>query len=418
MNLFNSDFMKVSGKTGSVSVLDFLAGEFVVQNMLMLPMVVMAYLVAGAIYTPVASGRMFLYKDLDRATIISENPCPVWYLRRVRGIADGGDGRSLHPVHRALRLRFRHTAAGRRCGHRFGCGLHRRHPVRRCGDYTGGGRPCHPVLDRQYESADHTVHLDVKVDEDTVWLNRKQLALLFGRDIKTIGKHVGNALREELNGFSVVAKFATTASDGKTYQVEHYNLDMILSVGYRVKSKEGIYSRRWANSVLKQHLVDGYIINRKRLDALHAVVKVLSRSTEPEIAGTAEILERYLPSLVLLNDYDTGNVPIPKGDESQWVLTYEDAMLFIRSMPFYTQSDLFGRERNGSFQGIVAGLYQTFGGEELYRSTQEKAANLLYQVVKDHPFSDGNKRCAAALFVYFLNGNSILGDDDSTACGG
>lgn len=171
-----------------------------------------------------------------------------------------------------------------------------------------------------YESADHTVHLDVKVDEDTVWLNRQQLALLFGRDIKTIGKHVGNALREELNGFSVVAKFATTASDGKTYQVEHYNLDMILSVGYRVKSKEGIYFRRWANSVLKQHLVDGYTINRKRLDALHAVVKVLSRSTEPEIAGTAEILERYLPSLVLLNDYDTGNVPIPKGDESQWVL--------------------------------------------------------------------------------------------------
>ena len=150
------------------------------------------------------------------------------------------------------------------------------------------------------------MHLDVKVDEDTVWLNRQQLALLFGHDIKTIGKHIGNALREELNGFSVVAEFATTASDGKTYQVEHYNLDMILSVGYRVKSKEGIYFRRWANSVLKQHLVDGYIINRKQLDALHAVVKVLSRSTEPEIAGTAEILERYLPSLVLLNDYGTG----------------------------------------------------------------------------------------------------------------
>lgn len=149
---------------------------------------------------------------------------------------------------------------------------------------------------------------------------------------------------------------------------------MILSVGYRVKSKEGIYFRRWANSVLKQHLVDGYIINRKQLDALHAVVKVLSRSTEPEIAGTAEILERYLPSLVLLNDYGTGNVPIPKGDESQWVLTYEDAMLFIRSMPFYTQSDLFGRERNGSSQsqGIVAGLYQTFEGEELYRPPRRK----------------------------------------------
>ena len=197
---------------------------------------------------------------------------------------------------------------------------------------------------------------------------------------------------------------------------EHYNLDMILSVGYRVKSKEGIYFRRWANSVLKQYLVDGYTINRKQLDALHAVVKVLSRSTEPEIAGTAEILERYLPSLVLLNDYGTGNVPIPKGDESQWVLTYEDAMLFIRSMPFYTQSDLFGRERNGSSQGIVAGRRRRT--VPFFSPPQEKAANLLYQVVKDHPFSDGNKRCAAALFVYFLNGNSILGDDDSPACGG
>ena len=119
---------------------------------------------------------------------------------------------------------------------------------------------------------------------------------------------------------------------------------MILSVGYRVKSKEGIYFRRWANSVLKQHLVDGYTINRKRLDALHAVIKVLSRSTEPEIAGTAEILERYLPSLVLLNDYDTGNVPIPKGDESQWVLTYEDAMLFMPITVVFANSFAHGAE--------------------------------------------------------------------------
>ena len=187
-----------------------------------------------------------------------------------------------------------------------------------------------------YESADHTVHLDVKIDEDTVWLNRQQLALLFGRDIKTIGKHIGNALREELNGFSVVAKFATTASDGKTYQVEHYNLDMILSVGYRV--------------------------NRKRLDALHAVVKVLSRSTEPEIAGTAEILERYLPSLVLLNDYDTGNVPIPKGDESQWVLTYEDAMLFIRSMPYMPITVVFANSFAHGAENAYIWLFAVCGG--------------------------------------------------------
>ena len=267
-----------------------------------------------------------------------------------------------------------------------------------------------------YESADHTVHLDVKMDEDTVWLTQQQMALLFGRDVTTIRRHIKNATGEELQGIPTSAYFALVQDEGSrsvSRDVLHYNLDMILSVGYRVKSKEGIYFRRWANSVLKRHLVDGYTVNRKRLDALHAVIKIMSRSTEPEIAGTAEILERYLPSLELLNDYDTGNVSTPKGDKSRWVLTYEDAMLFIQSMPFYTQSDLFGRERNGSFQGIVAGLYQTFGGEELYRSTQEKAANLLYQVVKDHPFSDGNKRCAAALFVYFLNGNGILGDNDS-----
>ena len=212
-----------------------------------------------------------------------------------------------------------------------------------------------------FETADKEIKLNVSVKDSTVWLNRNQLAELFERDVKTIGKHINNALKEELDN-SVVAKFATTASDGKTYQVEHYNLDMILSVGYRVKSKEGIYFRRWANSVLKQHLVDGYTINRKRLDALHAVVKVLSRSTEPEIAGTAEILERYLPSLVLLNDYDTGNVPIPKGDESQWVLTYEDAKLVIRSMPYMPITVVFANSFAHGAENAYIWLFAVCGG--------------------------------------------------------
>ena len=137
-----------------------------------------------------------------------------------------------------------------------------------------------------YESADHTVHLDVKVDEDTVWLNRQQLALLFGRDIKTIGKHVGNALREELNGFSVVAKFATTALDGKIYQVEHYNLDMIISVGYRVKSNRGVEFRKWANKVLKQYIIQGYAINEKRLEALQRTVSIQTKM----LASTLEVI--------------------------------------------------------------------------------------------------------------------------------
>lgn len=263
-----------------------------------------------------------------------------------------------------------------------------------------------------YESHDHTVHLDVRMDKDTVWLTRQQLALLFGRDIKTIGKHIGNAKREELEGIPVVAKFATTAADGKTYQVEHYNLDMILSIGYRVKSQEGVYFRRWANTVLKQHLTQGYTVNQQRLETLNSIVKVLQHSPESEIAGTAEIINSYLPSLGLLDAYDTGTVSEPKGDRSQWTLTHDDAMSFIRSLPFYAQTDLFGRERNGSFQGIINGLYQTFAGQELYPSTQAKAANLLYQVVKDHPFSDGNKRCAAALFIHFLDRNGLLTDTD------
>lgn len=275
-----------------------------------------------------------------------------------------------------------------------------------------------PADDRQvmlYESHDHTVHLDVRVDKDTVWLTRQQLALLFGRDVKTIGKHIGNARREELNGIPTVAKFATVQNEGgRTVerQVEHYNLDMILSVGYRVKSQEGVYFRRWANTVLKQHLIQGYTINQQRLEALNSIVKVLQRSSDPEIAGTAEIINSYLPSLGLLDAYDTGIVSEPKGDQPHWTLTHDDAMAFIRSLPFYAQTDLFGRERNGSFQGIVDGLYQTFAGQELYPSTQAKAANLLYQVVKDHPFSDGNKRCAAALFIYFLDRNGLLTDTD------
>lgn len=262
-----------------------------------------------------------------------------------------------------------------------------------------------------YESHDHTVHLDVRIEDNNVWLTRQQLAILFGRDIKTIGKHIGNAKREELSEIPTVAKFATVQDEGGRAvkrQVEHYNLDMILSIGYRVKSREGVYFRRWANTVLKQHLLQGYTINRQRLETLESVVKVLQRSSNPEIAGTAEIMSSYMPSLNLLDAYDRGEIGEPKGNVPKWVLTYEDAISFIHSLPFFGQNDLFGKERNGSFKGIINGLYQTFGGQELYPSTQAKAANLLYQVIKDHPFSDGNKRCAASLFIYFLDRNKLL----------
>jgi prophage maintenance system killer protein len=261
-----------------------------------------------------------------------------------------------------------------------------------------------------YEMVDKSATLEVRAVGDSVWLNRQQIAALFGRDVKTIGKHIANALQEELRGISVVAKFATTAADSKIYQVEHYSLDMILSIGYRVKSAEGIYFRRWATTVLKQHLIQGYTINAGRLKQLNQVVDIISRSASPEIAGISSILQQFTEGLDLLDRYDHQTIAKPKGKQGNWRLTYEEARAFIDSMSFKEKSALFGRERDGSFKGTLGAIYQTFGGKELYTSVQEKAANLLYLTVKDHSFTDGNKRIAAALFVYFLDKNDALLD--------
>ena len=255
-----------------------------------------------------------------------------------------------------------------------------------------------------YESADHTVHLDVKVDEDTVWLNRQQLALLFGRDIKTIGKHIGNALREELNGFSVVAKFATTASDGKTYQVEHYNLDVIISVGYRVKSRRGVEFRRWATDVLRRYVVAGHVENERRLGQLGKVAKVMARI--PDDLGTRQVLDivqSYTAALDLLDDYDHMRVTAPEGVPSAYVLTYGECRDVIDSLRFGQESSLFGVEKDESFKGAIGNVFQSFGGRDLYPTLEEKAAHLLYFIVKDHSFLDGNKRIAATIFLYFLD---------------
>ena len=266
-----------------------------------------------------------------------------------------------------------------------------------------------------YENPDHTIQLEVRTDEDTVWLTQQQMAQLFGRTVPTINRHIKAALAEELDGIPTIAKYVIVQQEGNRTverEVEHYNLDMILSVGYRVKSRQGVYFRRWANSVLKQHLVQGYTVNQKRLDTLKTVVRILGRADVPEIAGTAELLRSYLPSLELLNDYDTGALPSPKGSDPTWKLTHEEALEFVRALPYYRRSELFGRERGGLFEGIVNALYQGFGDQDLYPSVETKAANLLYLVVKDHPFLDGNKRSAAALFVYFLDKNGLLKRED------
>ncbi|QAY73513.1 Fic/DOC family protein [Agromyces protaetiae] len=263
-----------------------------------------------------------------------------------------------------------------------------------------------------YRSATGEFEIAVRTDGESVWLTAEQLVQLFGRDRSTISRHLRNVFSEgELERESVVADFATTAADGKTYRVAHYDLDVVISVGYRVKSPEGIRFRRWATQVLRQYLLDGVALNERRLEQLGSLVHVLSRSTDELVAGVAEVVARYLPSLRALRAYDEGEILPAVGIAPSWTLTYDEAREVIDEVGAEFPDDtLFGGERGGALRGVVATIYQGFGGVELYSTVQEKAANLLYLVVKDHPLSDGNKRSAAALFVHFLARNGALDD--------
>ena len=266
-----------------------------------------------------------------------------------------------------------------------------------------------------FESQDRTIVLPVKMKDETVWLNRNQMAELFGRDIKTIGKHIGNALREELKDDMVVAKFATTTKHGaiegktQTHMTEYYNLDVIISVGYRIKSQRGVEFRKWANKVLKDYIVHGYAVNQKRLIQLGDVVKLLKRTEDSlDAKQVLTVVEKYSEALDLLDAYDHQNMTRPKGNESTYVLTYEECRKVIDNMRFGNESDLFGNEKDDSFKGSIGNIYQSFDGHEIYPTLEEKAANLLYLVTKNHSFSDGNKRIAATMFLYFLDKNGIL----------
>jgi prophage maintenance system killer protein len=266
-----------------------------------------------------------------------------------------------------------------------------------------------------YESLDGKTKIDVQLNGDTVWLSLDQMAELFQRDKSTVSRHIGAIFRDgELERDAVVAKNATTAADGKVYKVDFYNLDVIISVGYRVKSLRGTQFRQWANTVLKQYILEGAAINQHRLAQMEKAISILSRSTDDMVSGIANVLDSFSSGLDLLDSYDHQTLAKPVGSASEWQLTYAEARAFVDSMKFNESSDLFGVERDESFRGIVAGIYQSFGGTELYPSVQEKAANLLYLIVKDHSFTDGNKRIAAALFVYFLNKSGMLRASDGT----
>ena len=271
----------------------------------------------------------------------------------------------------------------------------------------------HVVL---FESVDGAVSLPVEVDaaRGEVWLTRQQLAILFGRDVKTIGKHVKNALTEELSDevSRVVAKFATTAADGKTYMTEHYSLDLILSVGYRVKSQRGVEFRRWATNVLHRYIVDGYAENERRLRQLGQAVNVIERLPEGDVSmrEVLEIVQSYARALDLLDDYDHKSISRPEGRREAYVLSYDECRDVIAHMRFGNESSLFGVEKDDSFKASIGDIYAGFGGQDAYPTVEEKAANLLYFVVKNHSFLDGNKRIAAALFLYFLDRNELLFD--------
>ena len=268
-----------------------------------------------------------------------------------------------------------------------------------------------------YKDGELELPVEVAPDKETVWLNRNQLAVLFDRDVKTIGKHINNALKEELDS-SVVAKFATTASDGKTYKIDYYNLDMIISVGYRVKSPRGIAFRKWATSILREYIVQGYAVNAKRLNALNKVVEIQSNIIadvlELDSKEVFDVIKKYTQALELLDDYDHQIVQKPKiSNEKAYQLIFNECKKLIESMTFSKSSTIFGKEKTkGSLEGIIGSVYQTAFGEDVYPSVQEKAANLLYFIVKDHPFIDGCKRIAASIFLYFLNKNNLLFKND------
>ena len=265
--------------------------------------------------------------------------------------------------------------------------------------------------------------LEVRLDEKTVWLSQKKMSELFQKDVRTINEHIKNIFAEsELTSKSVIRKFRITASDGKSYETTHYNLDVIISVGYRVKSLRGTQFRIWATNVLRKHLVDGYTINEKRLKAqqnkineLQNAVRllgniVLLEGVSDEAKGIVQIISEYWRALNILDDFDHQRLAYPKGTrKSKYKLTYEEARNIIEQMKRkFRDSALVGQEKDKSFQGSIGAIYQTFDGKDVYPATEAKAAHLLYFVTKNHSFVDGNKRIAAALFICFLQKNEIL----------
>lgn len=262
-----------------------------------------------------------------------------------------------------------------------------------------------------FETKDKEVKLPVSLENETVWLSANQMALLFDRDEKTIRKHINNVFAEdELDRENNTQKMRV---DGVKQKVPFYTLDVIISVGYRVKSQRGTEFRRWANDVLKQYIMKGYAVNEKRLAALNKTVeiqsKIIANTLDIEEAEVLRAVNLYTDALVLLDQYDHQSLNKPEGNKPVYRITYEDCRNMINHMEDSFSSDVFGVEKEtGKVEGILAAVYQDVFGGEVYPSLEEKAANLLYFMIKDHPFVDGCKRIAASLFLEFLDKNDAL----------
>ncbi len=282
-----------------------------------------------------------------------------------------------------------------------------------------------------YQAEDGSASLEVHLEQETVWLSLNQLVELFGRDKSVISRHLRNIYNSgELDREATVAKNATVQNEGGrevVRAIEYFNLDAIISVGYRVNSKRGVHFRQWATGVLRDHLVQGYTLNQQRLQEqannlleMQKVVELLSRTLERQQLvsdlgkDVLRVITDYAYALNLLDRYDHGTLQVEgTSGPAPFVLEYDEASEIIQSMKGEFDG-LFGIEKDQGFKSALGTIYQTFGGEELYPSIEEKAANLLYFVVKNHAFSDGNKRIAAAIFIYFLSGNGILYRDDGS----
>jgi prophage maintenance system killer protein len=280
-----------------------------------------------------------------------------------------------------------------------------------------------------YQANDGQFKVEVKLHDESVWLTQKQMASLFEKNVRTISEHIRNIFKEkELDKNSVIRNFRITAEDGKSYDTQHYNLDVIISVGYRIKSLCGTRFRIWATKTLREHLIKGYTLNQKRLNeiglsALESALKLAQNAisrrqiSNQETQGLLEVITNYAKSWLLLKQYDEQNFIAVKGHKAKVILTYEYSYHAINDLKANLiakgeAADIFGHERENSFKAILGNLEQTFDGQSLYYTIEEKAAHLLYFIIKDHPFFDGNKRIASLLFILYLDKNSRLRNSD------